>query len=125
MGRSVILMWNQQVKSNDKSQNKATFAYLKLGILSLRVVKIMTKYMQSSSVSRIIIYKFGKSGKEYVEAFNFRVQIKKDMKHVKELKETKRYLIFAVISWPFLFSPTCVPTTTPNDGRGEELRRQT
>lgn len=113
------------MKSNDKSQNKATFAYLKLGILSLRVVKIMTKWMQSSSVSSIIIYKFGKSGKEYVEAFNFRVQIKKDMKHVKELKEIKRYLIFAVISWPFLFSPTCVPTATPNNGRGEELRRQT
>ena len=47
------------------------------------------------------------------------------MKSVKEFKEIKRHLIFAILSWPFLFSPTSVPTATRNRGGGEELRRQT
>ena len=48
---------------------------------------------------------------EYVEAFNFRVQITKDVKHVKKNECEKnlrnnKVLIFADFSWPFLFSLT-------------------
>ena len=39
-----------------------------------------------------IFYKFECSGKDYVEAFNIRVQITKERKNVKEVKETKWYL---------------------------------
>ena len=37
-------------------------------------------------------YKFGCSGKDYVEAFNFRVAIKKDVNNVKEFTEITKYL---------------------------------
>ena len=55
---------------------------------------------------RGIFYIFGCSGKNYDEAFNFRVQITKDMKNFKEFKETIRYLFLLRFSLPFSFSLT-------------------
>ena len=46
-------------------------------------------------------YKFGRSGKDFVEAFNFRVQIPKNVKNVKEFKETTRSLFLLVFLSPF------------------------
>ena len=42
-------------------------------------------------------YKFGCSGKEYKEAFNFRVQIDDTIKSVKEFKKAIRYVLFVMI----------------------------
>ena len=50
---------------------------------------------------RGIFYKFGCSGKDYVEAFNFRVQITKDVRNVKEFKETTRSLFLLFFLSPF------------------------
>ena len=51
--------------------------------------------------SRGIFCKFGCSGKDYVEAFNFCVQFTKDVKTVKESKETTRYLFLLIFIGPF------------------------
>ena len=37
------------------------------------------------------------SGKDYVEAFNFRVQITKEMKSFKEFQETTRHLVLLLL----------------------------
>ena len=44
-------------------------------------------------------YKFGCSGKEYKEAFNFRVQIEDAIKSVKEFKKAIRYALFVMITF--------------------------
>ena len=41
----------------------------------------------------VIFHKFGCSEKDYVEAFNFCVHISKDVKNMKQFKETIRYLL--------------------------------
>ena len=69
---------------------------------------------------RGIFYKFGWSGKDYVEAFNFRVQIKKDVKNVEEF-----FFFLLFFLGPF-YLDLLLPTTTLNRGwRGAMLRRQT
>ena len=57
--------------------------------------------MDATVQCRGIFYKFGCSGKDYVEAFNFRVQIKKDVKNVKEFKVIIRYLFLLFFLGPF------------------------
>ena len=73
---------------------------------------------------RGIFYKYGCSGKDYVEAFNFSVQITKNLKIVKEFKETVRYLFLLFFLWPF-YLVLILPTTTSRSRGGEELQRQT
>ena len=73
---------------------------------------------------RGIFYKYGCSGKDYVEAFNFSVQITKNLKIVKEIKETVRYLFLLFFLWPF-YLVLILPTTTSRSRGGEELQRQT
>ena len=52
--------------------------------------------MSSIIHCRGIFYKFGCSGNEYKEAFNFRVQIEDTIKSVKEFKKAVRYVLFAM-----------------------------
>ena len=42
------------------------------------------------------------SGKDFVEAFNFCVLITKDVKSVKEFKETIRYFFLLFVLGPFI-----------------------
>ena len=51
--------------------------------------------------SRKIFCKFGCYGRNYIEAFNFCVQFTKDVKSVKEFKETTRYLFLLLFLGPF------------------------
>ena len=44
-----------------------------------------------------MFYKFGCSGKEYKEGFNFQVQIEDTVKSVKEFKKAIRYVLFVMI----------------------------
>ena len=74
--------------------------------------------------SREIFYKFGCSGKDYVEAFNFYVQIEKDVKNVKEFKEIVRYLFLLFFLGPF-YLVLLLPAAIPNSRRGAEVRRHT
>ena len=75
---------------------------------------------------RGIFYKFGCSGNDYVEPFNFRVQIKKDVKNVKEFKEIIGYLFLIFFLGPvYLVLLVLLPAATPNSRRGAELRRNT
>ena len=71
---------------------------------------------------RGIFYKYGCSGKDYVEAFNFSVQITKNLKIVKEFKETARYLFLLLFLWTF-YLVLILPTTTSSSRGGEELQR--
>ena len=73
---------------------------------------------------RGIFYKYGCSGKDYVEAFNFSVQITKNLKIVKEFKETVSYLFLLFFLWTF-YLVLILPTTTSRSRGGEELQRQT
>ena len=75
--------------------------------------------MQQFSVGEFF-YKFGCSGKDNVEAFNFRVQIKKDVKNVKEFKEIIRYLFLLFFLGPF-YLVLLLPVATPNSRREAEL----
>ena len=59
--------------------------------------------MSSIIHCRGIFYKLGCSGKDYKEAFNFRVQIEDKIKSVKEFKKAIRYVLFALI----IFSNFC------------------
>ena len=61
-----------------------------------------------------IFYKSGCSGKDYVEAFNFRVQIKKDVENIEEFKEIIRYLFLLFFLGSFylvLLLPTAIPNS--------------
>ena len=69
-----------------------------------------------------VFYKFGWSGKDYVEAFNFRVKISKDVKSIKEFKETIRYLILRFFVDPF-YLVLRLPTATPRSQGGDELQQ--
>ena len=62
---------------------------------------------------RGICFKFGCSDKGCVEAFNFCVEIKKDVKYVKEFKETIRYLFLLFFLVPFYLA-LLLPTATPS-----------
>ena len=66
--------------------------------------------MSSIIHCRGIFYKFGCSGKEYKEAFNFRVQIEDTIKSVKEFKKTIRYVLFVMIIF-FNFCSLAYPST--------------
>ena len=70
---------------------------------------------------RGIFYKFGCSGKDYVEAFNFCVQIIKDVKNAKEFKETTRSLFLLFFLSPFYL---LLPTAALRSQLGEELDDQ-
>ena len=69
-----------------------------------------------------VFYKFGWSGKDYVEAFNFRVKITKDVKSIKEFKETIRYLILRFFVDPFYLVLPLL-TATPRSQGGDELQQ--
>ena len=60
---------------------------------------------------RGIFYKFGCSGKDYVEAFNLRVQVTKDVKNDKEFKETTGSLFLLLFLSPF-YLVLLLPTVT-------------
>ena len=52
--------------------------------------------MSSIIHCREIFYKFRCSGKEYKEAFNFRVQIEDAIKSAREFKKATRYVLFVM-----------------------------
>ena len=63
--------------------------------------------MEAKFQCRGIFHKFECFCKDCVEAFNFCVEIKKDVKYFKECKEIIRYIfILVVLSWSFLFNFT-------------------
>ena len=62
-------------------------------------------------------YKFGRSGKDYVQIFNFRVKITKDVKTVKEFKETTRYLFLMIFLGLFYLVFLLVNATPWSRGR--------
>ena len=102
-------------------QNKLTSANLKGANLN--------SYWSSNDKMDVIVqcrgmfYKFGCSGKDYVEAFNFCVHITKDMKNAKEFKETTRSLFLLFFLSPFYLALR--PTATLRSQSGEQLRRLT
>ena len=66
--------------------------------------------MSSIIHCRGIFYKFGCSGKEYKEVFNFQVQIEATIKSVKEFKKAIRYVLFVMIIF-FNFCFLAYPST--------------
>ena len=73
---------------------------------------------------REVSCKFGCSGKNYLEAFNCRVQATKHVKSVKKLKETIRYL-FLLFFLNSSYLVSLLPTETPTSRVGEELQGRT
>ena len=73
---------------------------------------------------RGIFYKCRCSGKDYVEEFNFRLQIKNDVKNIKEFKEIIRYF-FSLFFLRSFYLVLLLPTATPNSRIGMQLRRYT
>ena len=59
--------------------------------------------------------KFGYFGMDYVEAFNFRVQITIDVKSVKEFKETIRYLFLLLLLGHFYLASLTTAHCNPEE----------
>ena len=71
--------------------------------------------------SSAFCYKFGCSGKDNVERFNFSVQIIRDVKRVKEFQEKRRYvfLLFFLGSFHLVL---LLPNATLRSQGGKELQ---
>ena len=66
-------------------------------------------------------HKFGCSGKDNVEGFNFSVQITRDVKRVKEFKETRRY-VFLLFFLGYFYLVLLLPNATLRSQGGKELQ---